>query len=322
MTLSQLAKLANVSVSVASKAFSGRDDVSESMRDHVFAVAREHGCFQQFYNAPYERPVVAVIVPEIDSRCYLKYIEEFKRAVDRNGYTMLLSVSNFDPQMEQTLIKYYSDHGKVNALISVSSHTVFPGGNDTVFINVGRGLSKCGVSVNAELRDGLAEAVEVLVKSGHRRIAYVSEPYTAPKGDKLHACLQKHGLALRDEYFIHSPKRFEEAGIDGAARLMELPQPPTAIFGAYGNVTQGILTELRRRGVSVPGEVSVISMDHTPDPLDETLDVAYIDDRISEVCALVMREIECRLGEPDANAPLSLILPTHFHKGDTVRDLI
>ena len=46
MTLSKLAKLANVSVSVVSKAFSGREDVSAAMREHVFAVAREHGCFQ------------------------------------------------------------------------------------------------------------------------------------------------------------------------------------------------------------------------------------------------------------------------------------
>ena len=39
MTLSKLAQLANVSVAVVSKAFSGREDVSEAMREHVFAVA-------------------------------------------------------------------------------------------------------------------------------------------------------------------------------------------------------------------------------------------------------------------------------------------
>ena len=51
MTLSKLAQLANVSVSVVSKAFSGKDGVSDSMREHVFAVAKEHGCFEQFYHA-------------------------------------------------------------------------------------------------------------------------------------------------------------------------------------------------------------------------------------------------------------------------------
>ena len=65
MTLSKLAQLANVSVSVVSKAFSGRSDISDAMREHVFQVARENGCFQQFYHVPYDKPVIAVIIPEI-----------------------------------------------------------------------------------------------------------------------------------------------------------------------------------------------------------------------------------------------------------------
>ena len=78
MTLSKLAQLANVSVSVVSKAFSGRDDVSESMREHVFVVAREHGCFEQFYHAPYDKPVVAVIIPEAISEYYIRNIQTLK----------------------------------------------------------------------------------------------------------------------------------------------------------------------------------------------------------------------------------------------------
>ena len=318
MTLSRLAKLANVSVSVASKAFSGKEGVSDAMREHVFAVAREHGCFAKFYNAPYERPVVALILPEIDSRCYIKFIEEFKRAIDRNGYTMLLSISNFDPQMENTLIKYHSEHGKVDALISVSSYTEFPCGSKTVFINIGHGAGENGVCVNAELRAGLAEAVSYLVENGHRRIAYVSEPLTLKKAEKLDTCLKNHGLFLEDRYFIRSQKRFEEAGIDGLAQLMALPEPPTAVFGAYGNVTQGIIAEARRRGLSLPDDLSVISMDGVPVPLDERLDVAYIDGRIEEVCALAMREIETRLVEGRSNTPLTLTIPTLFHAGESI----
>lgn len=318
MTLSRLAKLANVSVSVASKAFSGKEGVSEAMRQHVFSVAREHGCFGQFYNAPYERPVVAVIVPEIDSRCYLKFIEEFKRAIDRNGYTMLLSISNFDPNMEQTLIKYHVDHGKVDALISVSSHTEFPAGSDTVMIHIGRRAAPNGVCIDPQLKFGLQEAVDALVAGGHRRIAYVSEPLTLQKGETLNACLAKHGLLLEERYFIHSPHRFWEAGRDGAAQLLALPEPPTAIFGAYGDVTQGILAQLRRQGVAVPQQISVISMDHSPAELDPRLDVAYVDGMIEEVCALAMQEVELQLGGERAKTSKTVMIPTTFHAGESI----
>ena len=108
--------------------------------------------------------------------------------------------------------------------------------------------------------------------------------------------------------------------MDGARQLLALPERPTAVFGAYGNVTQGVLAELRRQGVSVPEEMSVISMDHTPDPLDETLDVAYVDDMIETVCTLAMREIESRMMEPRTNTPLTLTIPTCFHAGETVAE--
>ena len=45
MTLRELAKLAHVSVSTVSKAFSGAEDISESTREMIFSLAKEHGCF-------------------------------------------------------------------------------------------------------------------------------------------------------------------------------------------------------------------------------------------------------------------------------------
>ena len=100
MTLSKLAQLANVSVSVVSKAFSGKGDVSDAMREHIFSVAKEHGCFQKFYHARYDKPVVAVIIPEAISKYYIHYIETLKKDMDESGYTMLLSISNFDNAMQ------------------------------------------------------------------------------------------------------------------------------------------------------------------------------------------------------------------------------
>ena len=48
MTLSRLAKLANVAVSTASKAFSMSSDINEQTREEIFRVARENGCFKTF----------------------------------------------------------------------------------------------------------------------------------------------------------------------------------------------------------------------------------------------------------------------------------
>ena len=65
MTLTKLAKLANVSVSTASKAFSMSPEVNSETREMIFDKARELRCFKQFFSAKYPRLVVAVICPEL-----------------------------------------------------------------------------------------------------------------------------------------------------------------------------------------------------------------------------------------------------------------
>ena len=68
MTLSRLAKLANVAVSTASKAFSMSSDINEQTREEIFRVAKENGCFKKFFNAKYPKFTVALICPEVHSQ--------------------------------------------------------------------------------------------------------------------------------------------------------------------------------------------------------------------------------------------------------------
>ena len=70
ITLSKIAKLANVSVSTASKAFSGSTEVSEDTKELIFEIAKKHGCFKKFYNVKYPKLVIAIIVPEFRGTYY------------------------------------------------------------------------------------------------------------------------------------------------------------------------------------------------------------------------------------------------------------
>jgi DNA-binding LacI/PurR family transcriptional regulator len=59
MTMRELAKLANVSASTVSKAFHGAKDISQETREHIFAVARQYGCYGTFYQGRYNKKVIA-----------------------------------------------------------------------------------------------------------------------------------------------------------------------------------------------------------------------------------------------------------------------
>ena len=91
--------------------------------------------------------------------------------------------------------------------------------------------------------------------------------------------------------------RFEEAGQDGVEHLFsDENNRPTAIFGTYGYITEGIITAILSRGYSIPKDVSVISMDNAPWSLHSSLDVAHIEydpERVSaEAIALLKLQME------------------------------
>jgi len=319
MTLSKLAQLANVSVSVVSKAFSGREDVSDAMREHVFAVAREHGCFHQFYHVPYDKPVVAVIFPELISQYYIHYMQTLKAAMEEHGYTMLLSISNFDAQMMDELIRYHLEHGKVDALIVFGAvKEEFSKGNTVLACFGDAAESKADVTVTLSSAHGMTQALTFLSEQGHRRIAYIGEPLTEAKEKQMRTLMDALGLEIRPEYMICSRSRFAEAGIDGVRRLWRMEQRPTAIFGAYGYITQGILEELAAMGVSVPGDVSVISMDNDPFPLHRQRDVACIPSATEAVCEQMMAALAARLGGRRKKSPEHILIQKDFYIGDTV----
>lgn len=322
MTLSKLAQLANVSVSVVSKAFSGKDGVSDSMRQHVFAVAREHGCFEQFYHAPYDKPVVAVIIPEAISVYYIHYIEVLKRSMETNGYTMLLSISNFDPELTRELVRYYTEHSKVNGIVLFGEAPTVKKSAETLLITLNDSSTDDYPStVRFDLRSGLSEAVRHLYRSGHRRIAYIGEPLTQMKCSILSSVMSAEGIEVRPELMISSLHRFEEAGRDGVRRLLALDERPTAIFGAYGYVTRGIIKEIEAHGLSIPGDISVISMDDDPAELHPTLDVSCIPSGIEATCDGIMSVLNSVLSASEPMGKKIISIPSEFHIGETVSNI-
>lgn len=319
MTLSKLAQLANVSVSTVSKAFSGKGDISDAMRDHIFAVAKAHGCFQQFYHMPYDRPVVAVIIPEAISHTYVRYMEALRRELEENGFTMLLSISNFDEQMKEQLVHYYLEHGKVDGLVLADGTTTLPPHCRTAVITLG-GQKELPVSVNSPLDAGLDECLRQIYALGHRRLAYVGEPLIERKRHLLEEKMKILGLSVNPHHMICSNHRFEEAGRDGVRRIWEDPaaEKPTVILCGYSYIAVGALQELTENGISVPEQVSVIALNE--DDLDKLSDrkIARISYNLELKCHWGIQLLKERMRTEQPNQACHVEIPTTFLPMDTL----
>jgi LacI family transcriptional regulator len=117
-----------------------------------------------------------------------------------------------------------------------------------------------GIDADAVLLDnagGARAAVEHLLAHGHRRIAYVGDPpelfTAAERAGGYHQALAGAGLA-RDDALVRTSVRDAERAVHD---LLELPDPPTAIFTGNNRHTVGALRALRGR----EAEIALVGFD-------------------------------------------------------------
>jgi LacI family transcriptional regulator len=118
------------------------------------------------------------------------------------------------------------------------------------------------VSMNDEV--AAREMTEYLIGLGHRRIGFI-------RGDVTHAVtplrLAGHLSALRaaglpeDASLVTTGDFQFRSGLDAAEELLALPEPPTAIFASNDDMAMGAVVAAHRRGLVVPGDLSVAGFD-------------------------------------------------------------
>lgn len=109
---------------------------------------------------------------------------------------------------------------------------------------------------------GLHLAVDHLVELGHRRIVHVDGGRTPASAERRRGYLdamRRHGLEASAR--VVPGGSGEEDGAGAARELLAAPALPTAVAAFNDLSAAGLLDVLRRSGLSVPGEVSVVGYD-------------------------------------------------------------
>ncbi len=120
-------------------------------------------------------------------------------------------------------------------------------------------------SVDVDNARGAVQAVGHLLALGHKRIGLITNAppaYTASQQrlEGYRLALESAGIPF-DEGLVRYGNFDEESGQEAADSLLDLPEPPTAIFVASDMVAIGSLKAIRDRGLRVPQDIAIVGFD-------------------------------------------------------------
>jgi LacI family transcriptional regulator len=118
--------------------------------------------------------------------------------------------------------------------------------------------------VATDIQCGTQMAIEHLYEKGHRRIGLVtvaaSLSVSSFRMAGWRAALDRHGIKP-DESYVVAGELSSETGRQAAVQLLDLPEPPTAIFADNLVISTGILRTMQQRGLRCPEDLEVVSSD-------------------------------------------------------------
>jgi DNA-binding LacI/PurR family transcriptional regulator len=279
-TIKDVARRAGVSFKTVSRVINEQDGVRDEVRARVRQAVAELGYVVNYSArtlASGTNRTIGVVIPRItDPRVFdlLHHIGEVSEQY-RVGVIILTRPTLSD----EITVSNFVGHGMVGALLLISPLSIEPYLPivqalqiptivcESVFVDLeGRMLDIKLPCIASDNRGGARQGVDYLFHLGHRRIAYISGGDVGQNRLRfLGYCdaLAAHDVPSREEY-VRPGDWSWESGHGQALKLLELPNPPTAILCASDNMALGAMRAVAERGLHVPSDVSILGFDDIP----------------------------------------------------------
>ncbi len=319
MTLSQLAKLANVSVSTVSKAFADSREVSAETKEKILKLAKETGCYEKYYKAKYEKKLIAVICPELRDVHYAQMASCIEQDVAARGGTTLISVSNFSAKLQAELIDYYIKFAHADGIILIEPVDKVRTRTDVPIVQIALvGDALHAHCITMDIGEALDEALRLLKDMGHRKIGFLGEANTQTEQAYFEKHMHKNGMEIPSKYLCVNEHRFFDCGYYGIETLLKSGHLPTAIFAAYNSVAVGAVQRLREANLRIPEDISVICMDDISISPYNDIDLTCIQMHLNELCNEATHLLYRIFAKRYTISKHTITVKRELHKGNSV----
>lgn len=271
--MSDVAKRAGVSIATVSRVLNNSESVNEATRMKILKAIKElkyqpSRVAKRLRSKRVSSNLLGVLIPDIQNPFYVDVLRGIEDVAYKNNYAIIMCNYGQDEKKEimyLDILQSEAIDGLIAAPVSENDQrlkSIIKNGFPVVCVD--RGLAGIDVDivwVNNE--EGAFTAVSHLVKSNYKRIAYISGlpsiPSSRMRETGYRRALEKNKLF--DPELIRRGDSSYESGVNLCAELLDLPNPPDALFTGNNLITLGALETIHKRKKQIPNEIAIVGFD-------------------------------------------------------------
>jgi LacI family transcriptional regulator len=321
VTIKDVAKALNVSISTVSRAFNDKYDIRKETRDYILSKAKEMG----YHPNPIARKLlskcsynIGVVVPEFINPFFPEVIIGIQDVLFKEGYQVLIMQSNESATIELENIKALENNMVDGVILSILQDSenidyyqnLIKQGFPIVLFN--RTTDKLDVSkVIFDDYKWAFFATEHLIFQGYKNIIHFSGPegliISKQRIKGFTDALKKHKIPANKEKIVTTGLMIPD-GEKEMQKLIDKDQIPEAVFCVNDPTAFGVMKALKRNGFKIPKDVAVVGFTETKtaELLDPPLtSVAQPTFEIGKIAAKMLLD---QIKSPNTFVPQTLVL--------------
>ncbi|TCM81734.1 LacI family transcriptional regulator [Rhizobium sp. BK068] len=265
-TLQQVAARAGCSLATASRALGLKGSVSDTMSRRVRRAAAELG----YRSTPAigkggRRPVIGVLIPSITNPVFSSSLSGIEDRMLVAGHGVLIAQSHYEPAREAAAIQALLNDrptGLILTLCDPSNTQNLPSSMPPTVLLGNRPTEIFPAAVTVDNFRAGYEAAKMLTALGHKAILFVSGTFSASDRARLRhegyqQAMLEDGIEALDPVQIPFVGGYDQLDLSGALTRFS----PTAIIASNDLLAFAVIGALRREGLCVPRDMSVVGFD-------------------------------------------------------------
>lgn len=281
MTIYDIAAEAGVSPSTVSRVLTNNAKVSPEKKHKVEEIISKYNYRPNALArglSDTHTKTIGIMAADIRNPFYAMLFVECEKSAYQAGYTTLLCNSLGENNNEDKLLQMLYEK-RVDAIIQIGGrvdemvsdfHYVEQINRitDSIPVVVTGKLDGCNCyCVNIDELHAMETTIRYLLDLGHRKIALAGgrrNVYsTYQKYQKYFEMLNHYKIPIQASYVAEGIHYDEESGYSCMEEIFNLPDMPTAVIAISDFIAIGVVRSIKERGLSIPGDISVVSFDNT-----------------------------------------------------------